>query len=387
MKDVTRYQKTKKSFYIVNLEELKHLHTYFTALLPLVNPYYAVKCNPNPNIIECLNSLNTNFDCASQSEIQSIMEITNDPSRIIYANPCKSAEDLQYAAKHNIQLLTFDCIEELNKIHDYHPHAHLIMRLAVDDSHSLMKFNSKFGATLDQITLLMMHAIQLGLHIVGFSFHVGSCCKDPTTYYRALQKCKEASLIAQQYGISISIIDIGGGFSMRPVSSILPASSHLTEGSTNLPSNGLIYNRFEEMADQINRGIEDFFSDMDVRFIAEPGRYFVESTHTLVVNVIGKKRGVNGFIYTINESVYQSFNNIIFDYYKPVFKLVDERDGARYETTIFGQTCDSLDKIADGIMLPELNIGDWLYVENMGAYTYAAASRFNGFSIPDIYYI
>jgi len=240
----------------------------------------------------------------------------------------------------------------------------------VDDTKSLIKFNTKFGATNSIIPALLQKSIDFKLNVVGFSFHVGSCCNDPTAYYKAIQQCKQATDIAQkQYNIPISIIDIGGGFSVR--------------------------NDFYGAAHQINRAIKDFFPNdtnntNNIKFIAEPGRYFVETSHTLVVNIIGKKRYNNDhIIYTINESVYQSFNNVIFDYFVPQFIPLNQDNSnnnpQQIKSTIFGQTCDSLDKIATDIMLPELNIGDWLYVENMGAYSYAAASHFNGFRVGKIY--
>lgn len=117
--DIIKKHNPKESFYIIDLEKIKNLYKNWISLLPLVKPYYAVKSNNNPILLKTLNDLGTNYDCASKSEIKTILEITNDPSRIIFANPCKLASHLEYAREHLVDLMTFDCQEELYKIKKY----------------------------------------------------------------------------------------------------------------------------------------------------------------------------------------------------------------------------------------------------------------------------
>jgi ornithine decarboxylase len=220
-----------------------------------VKPFYAIKCNPNPVILEALASFGINFDCASEQEIRTIIEITKDPSRIIFANPCKMSSQIRYARSNDVDTMTFDCEEELYKIKLYHPYAKLVLRLAVDDSKSVCKFNKKFGCKLDQVTELLTITKTLKLDVVGFSFHVGSGCTSSDNYYNAIGDCRKATDIAKSVGINISIIDIGGGF---------PGIDRKI--------------RFEDIAKRLNDGITDFFSpeveNGSVKFISEPGRYF-----------------------------------------------------------------------------------------------------------------
>lgn len=61
-------------------------------------------------------------------------------------------------------------------------------------------------------------------------------------------------------------------------------------------------------------------------------------------------------------------------------------DERMYPCSIWGPTCDGLDRIAEVCTLPDMQVGEWLLFENMGAYTVAASSTFNGFQKPDIYY-
>ena len=365
------------AFFIIDLGEITKAYNKWTTLLPNVKPHYAVKCNPNPVILEALATLGCNFDCASENEIKTIIEITADPSRIIFANPCKMSSQIRYARANDVDLMTFDCEEELYKIKLYHPYAKLILRLAVDDSKSLCKFNKKFGCRLEQVDELLRIAKTLKLDIVGFSFHVGSGCSSAENFYNAIRDCRSATEIAESIGIRINTIDIGGGF---------PGVDRAI--------------RFEDIAARVRDGAHDFFGDMpDVQFIAEPGRYFAQKSHILVLNVIGKKilyeptaealdpsvpldpsdPSGKRIIYYLNDGVYGSFNCIYFDHTVPTILPFNERDGGQFKSTIFGPTCDSIDLICENAMLPELAIGEWVYVEDFGAYTAASSSAFNGF--------
>jgi len=208
------------------------------------------------------------------------------------------------------------------------------------------------------------------MNFVGFSFHVGSGCSDPTSYYNAIKDCAICYKLSQDYGFNINIIDIGGGF------------------------HGIDKNiKFSDICDNINRAIADFFSyevkNNIIKFIAEPGRYFTEATHTLVLNVIAKKKEENVIKYYLSDGIYGSFNCINYDHQTPeLIPLISlNNDDIKYNTTFFGPTCDSLDCIYKDIQYQELNVGDWLYIINYGSYTIAPSSSFNGFSVSNKKYI
>jgi diaminopimelate decarboxylase len=369
--DFLEDNQSERAFYIINLGALFDSYTNWLRLLPNVHPYYAVKCNPNPVILDALASLGCNFDCASENEMKMVIEITKDPSRIIFANPCKMSSQIRYARANDVDLMTFDCEEELYKIKLYHPYAKLVLRLAVDDSKSRCKFNKKFGCKLSQVEELLNIVKTLKLDVIGFSFHVGSGCSSADTFYDAIYECRKACDIAERVGIGISVIDIGGGFP------------------------GVDKNiKFEDIAKRINDGITEFFSEKaGIQFIAEPGRYFAESSHTLVLNVIGKKNiideetGEKIIVYYLNDGIYGSFGCIYFDHNHPVVLPFNERNDKVHKSRLFGPTCDSIDLISNEIMLPELAVGEWVYVENFGAYTVASSSNFNGFKTNVFKYI
>lgn len=347
---------SEEAFYIVDIGKVIKQVQKWNELFPNITPYYAVKSNPNPFIIKVLSSLDVCFDCASKNEIASVINMIDDPKRIIFANPCKMSNQIKYARANDVNFMTFDSDYELFKIKLYHPYSDLLLRIKVDDSESLCKFGSKFGAEISDVKRLLDIAKTLSLNVVGISFHVGSGCKNVNQFDSAIMDARTCFDIAEQSGFKFKILDIGGGFED---------------------------DSFEECAQVINKALEKYKFD---QVVAEPGRFFVSSSHTLVVNVIGKKdttdenTGEKTFTYYLNDGMYGSFNCIHFDHAKPKICPFNERNEKLYKSKIFGPTCDSMDKIADEIMLPELTIGEWCYIENFGAYTCAAASSFNGFT-------
>jgi ornithine decarboxylase len=357
-------------FYIIDLNIIKKLYNNWIEKLPNIKPFFAIKCNPNEKIIKLLGDLGCNFDCASKSEIELILNIIKDPNRIIYANPCKSCSYIKYANDNNVKLFTFDCEEELYKIKENCQDAKVILRLEVDDTSSLCKFNYKFGCKLKNIHNIFKTINDLNINLVGFSFHVGSGCKDANSYYKALEKCRFAYDIAKnKYNITPYIIDIGGGF---------PGTNNENKIS------------FDDIVDKIKKGQNDFFGDINnIEYIAEPGRYFTEASHTLFVTVTSKKKENNHFKYYINDGIYGSFNCITNDHQNPIFipLIQNINNNKLYISTVFGPTCDSIDTIYKDILLPELNINDILYIENFGSYTISASAFFNGFKTTNFIYL
>jgi ornithine decarboxylase len=358
------------SFLIIDIGAIFRQYKLWKSLLPNVEIYYAVKCNPDIIMLTTLAYLGVNFDVASKTEIH-IVDSLGIPTKMIFANPVKEIDHIMYARSLNINLMTFDNEDELKKISVFHPKAELVLRLLVDDSKSKMPFGSKFGCPASNLDNLFVLAKQLKVNIVGVSFHVGSGCTDTIAYKDAIKYSRTVFDKATEYGYNFNILDIGGGF---------PGSN---ETSSEV--------KFEEIALEINNQLKESFTDIEgLRVLAEPGRFFATSCGTLVTNIIGKKLIMKDepvYHYYINSSLYGIFNNVLFDHAHPHFHLLSKYTKPKYKSTIFGQTCDSMDKICEAIDLPELACGDWLYVPNHGAYTVSAGSTFNGFSLAEIKYI
>lgn len=319
--------------------------------------------------------LGNGFDCASKSEIDLALQTGVDPSRIIYAQPCKTKSYLRYASEVGVKQMTFDNVDELYKIKATFPDAELYLRILTDDSTSLCRLSMKFGASMDVAPQLLSIAHELGLKVVGVSFHVGSGAEDPRAFLKAVQDARLVFDQATEIGHELHTLDVGGGFS----------------GDT-----------FEKFSGILSDALDTYFPP-HVRIIAEPGRYYVANAFTLAANVIARRDvpdpldpSRDAYMLYLNDGVYGNFSNIIFDHQHPIAKVLltaadDSQPGtpgtpnsATSDTnsySIWGPTCDGIDVITQRIDLPGLlNTGDWLYFEEMGAYTKCSATRFNGFS-------
>eukprot|EP01133_Synstelium_polycarpum_P014603 gene14603-17267_t len=364
------------AFFVADIGHLIKQFQKWKKHLPEVTPFYAVKCNPTTGILKVLDALGTSFDCASRTEIESILALGVEAHRIIYANPCKQISAIKFARAHNVKMMTFDNVSELEKIEKFFPEAELVMRIATDDSKSLMRFSTKFGVHIDDCFDLLEMAKEMNLKVVGVSFHVGSGCFDAVAYDNALTMVRQVFDMAKKLDMHLKLVDIGGGFT---------------------GSDDVMFGKFTEV---IRVKTAELF-DKDVRIIAEPGRYFAAASHILCVTVISKRilkqednrqhprrtsNNMRQYNYYLADGVYGSFNNIQFDHAKPQPLLLKPSHKQPTPCTLFGPTCDSIDVISRDIQVPELKIGDWLYFKDMGAYTLASASSFNGFCPPPVYY-
>ncbi|XP_038191332.1 antizyme inhibitor 2-like [Arvicola amphibius] len=359
-------------FMVADLDVLAARHQTFLQALPQVQPFYAAKCNSSPWVLSILAALGTGFSCASQGELEKVLGLGIDPSRIIFANPCKAISHIQYAARHGVQLLTFDSEEELAKVAQHHPGARLVLRIQTRNSQNTFPLNAKFGAQLEACAHLLQAARELGLAVVGATFHVGNDCQTPQSYRQAIADCHGVFEMGRTVGHSMSLLDLGGGF---PV----------TEGSEA---------NFEEMARVINAARAQYFPEgTGVQVIAEPGRFYAESVCTAAVNIIAKKAslepgGHRKMAYYLNEGCYGAFR--IF-HREPVPRIpivVKElpSEPRLFPCTLYGPTCDSFDKLPlEEFQLPELDVGDWLIFPDMGAYKTSMSSTFNGFPIITVY--
>lgn len=361
--------------YMYDLSRLKSLYSQWKVVFPNIHPYYAVKCNPNPEILKTLAKCGACFDCASPSEIKSVINLGIPASKILYANPCKRESDIQYMNDQHVMYTTFDSINELDKIAMVSPDTKCILRIYANDPTAQCILSNKFGAFAEEWEGLLMYAAKLGLDVVGVSFHIGSGASDPRIFYDALRQAREVVEMGKNMGYDIHIIDIGGGFSVKNITN---------------------------MASSIHKAIADFFPDAeDFDFIAEPGRYFAETIGTMYTKIMGVRERRGHRDYFITDSVYGSFNCIFYDHCQlipePIFlqggggvsKEHDIDETTTMPSTLFGPTCDGGDKIVDRVDLPRLQYGDWLRWRNMGAYTIAAACDFNGinFTNPTIIYL
>ena len=265
--------------------------------------------------------------------------------------------------------MTFDNSDELYKIKATFPEAELVLRILTDDSGALCRLSAKYGASLGITEQLLELAKELDLNVVGVSFHVGSGASDPASFTQAVRDARNVFDQATAVGFDPKLLDIGGGFGD---------------------------DTFEVFANSIRDALEEHFPSY-IRVIGEPGRYYVANAFTLATNVIARRdvpdpdTGNIAYMLYLNDGVYGNFSNIIFDHQHPVAQVLESADRAGRATkySLWGPTCDGIDLIDECCTLPALlDVGDWLFFENMGAYTKCSATRFNGYSNDhEVFYI
>jgi len=200
-------------FFLVDIASVVEKFEQWKRLLPRVEPHYAVKCNSDMTILATLAALGVKFDCASQGEIAAVLNFPQVSGKdIIYANPCKPQGHITFAKRNGVKQMTFDNLQELHKIRDVYPEAELYLRIGVDDSAALCQLSTKFGAKLSNCEKLLKAGNEMGLNIVGLSFHVGSGQQTVDAYVDALDRAKSVFDLAESLGLKLSVLDIGGGF-------------------------------------------------------------------------------------------------------------------------------------------------------------------------------
>jgi len=351
---------------------IRRNYANFRRHLPRVQAYYAVKANPAPEIVRTLYRAGASFDVASLPEFLLVhRNIEGQPARerqafiwdkIIYANPIKPKETLQALDQYK-PLIVYDNPDELRKIKRYAPHAGLVLRLRVPNTGSMVELSSKFGCDPGEAVDLIAEAFRIGLVVEGLSFHVGSQCANFDNFVQALNIAAAVRREALARGHEIKILDIGGGFPVAYDARVKPLGP---------------------LARKINAEIARLFP-MDVEILAEPGRYLVATAATAIARIIGKAFRDGKTCYYIDDSVYHTYSGIVFDHCQ--YRLKAFKTGETEMSTVFGQTCDGMDTIAQSEELPRLEIDDLIYSEDIGAYSNASATWFNGFAPAQVVHV
>jgi ornithine decarboxylase len=349
---------------IVDHKALRENYAQFRKHLPRVGVYYAVKANSAPEIVKTFHDAGAGFDVASMAEFMTVYDGVRDLpddqrqayiwDRIIYANPIKATDTLRELDPYK-PLVTYDNYEEVLKIARHAPHAGLVLRLTVPNTGSMVELSSKFGAAPNEAADLIAFARNNKLEVEGVSFHVGSQCTNVQNYVHALGMAASVFAEAKGRGIELKLLDIGGGF---------PAHYDDT-----VPA-------FSAVAKVITQELDRLFPP-SIEIVAEPGRFLVASAATAVVQIIGKTVRSGKLCYYVDDGVYHTFSGVIFDHCN--YPLKSFKNAPTQLCSVFGPTCDALDTISLVEQLPDMDLGDLVYAPNIGAYSAASSTSFNGF--------
>lgn len=323
--------------------------------------FYALKANPDPQIVRLIDSAGIGFEISAIGELDLLLELGIDARKIITSNPIKAPRFIEKLYQLGIRRFVFDSIAEAEKIVRWAPGSDVIVRLTVENLESSWPLTDKFGVEPEEAAKLLLQSKDLRLNPVGVTFHVGSQCEGTLSWDAALERAATVWHKAAEGGVDLKLLNIGGGF---------PAY-HGKDVPSIETIYGIVFKRITELFPP-NLVLE-----------AEPGRSLVADAGVLVGSVQGKaERDGDNWLY-LDIGV---FNGLMEAVGKIPYKFSpltnNENDYVKW--TVAGPSCDSFDVIATDILLPDLAIGDKLLITPGGAYTTAYASSFNGVQMPSV---
>ncbi|XP_021139042.2 antizyme inhibitor 2 isoform X2 [Columba livia] len=391
-----------QAFFVADLGDIVKKHLRFLKALPRVRPYFPVKCNGSEGVIRLLAELGAGFACTNKAEISRVQNIGVPADKIFYSSPCKQVAHIKYAASRGVRLMAFDNEVELSKVARSHPHARMLLGITADSSPSAHP-SMMFGTTLESCRHLLEAAKEQAVEVVGVSFHLGNGGLEPQAFAQSLAAAQLAFEMGTELGYQMHLLDIGGGF----------------------PGTEDTRARFEEVAAGINAALDLYFPDgCGVEIVARPGRYYVTSAFTFAASVTamaevpvdqpgpgsvwdggtgsclslpepspcspaeedsGSKKNL---VYHLSDGIYGAFSRLLFDSPCPRPQLHKRPAPGHpwHSSSLRGPPGHAEDGIAEGLELPELQVGDWLIFEDMGAYSITTSSPLGERPQPQITY-
>jgi ornithine decarboxylase len=370
--EVRKFSEDKETpFLVINLNHIEEKYDELKNNISYAKIYYAVKANPNNEIIRILADRGANFDVATIFEMNQLFELGISGDRMSYGNTIKKEKDVAYAYEKGIRMFATDSESDLNKIARQAPGSKVYFRILCDGSGADWPLSRKFGAHPDVIFNLALKAKKMGLDPYGLSFHVGSQQRDIGQWDNAIAQCKYMFDSLSEAGIDLRMINMGGGF----------PSDYMQ------PSNGI-----EVYAKEVTRFLEEDFGNNFPEIIVEPGRSIAGGSGVIITEavLISQKSITNhyswlyldigkfgGLIETLDEAIkYPIFTEA------SVKEDFEDDENNMKEYIIAGPTCDSMDILYEQNKYQldkNLKEGDRVYILTTGAYTTSySAVCFNG---------
>ena len=324
--------------------------------LPNVTLHFALKPLPHPTVVKTLLEEGASFDLATSGEVDLVKQQGVPADRTIHTHPIKRDRDIRDALAYGCNVFVVDNLNELEKFKAYNHKVELLVRLSFRNSDVFADLSKKFGCTPEQAINIIETAKEWNIRIKGLSFHVGSQTMNPQKYVDAIRTCKQVMDQVVARGLpALSTLDIGGGFPVSYSEKVMP---------------------IDEFCVAINEALNELPETVQV--IAEPGRFIVAESVTSVASVMGQAERDGQMWYYLDDGIYGSFSGLMFD--DAQYPLVTlKHEGEHLPSVLSGPTCDSIDVIAENVMLPKLENGDLIIGRMMGAYTSATATDFNFF--------
>jgi ornithine decarboxylase len=332
------------------------------AALPGVAIHYAVKANPERRLLARLHAAGCRFEVASWAEVRAVLRAGADPATVLFTNPVKAAGDIARARRAGVWQFAADSCGELRKIAENAPGAAVLFRFDTG-AVGTVGDQGKFGAPAAQVPSLARLAASLGLNPYGLAFHVGSQMMDPAAWDSPIRQCAQIMTALADDGITLAMLDLGGGFPVRYDIDPPPLA---------------------EYAAAISRAAACL--PYPVQLACEPGRAIAAPAGTMVASVIGVARRYGTVRVSLDTGAFHGLIEALESGRELRFPV--SIPGAGHRTlvpcTLTGPSCDSQDTILDGVWLPAPDAGDRVLIGNAGAYTtcYSGRSAFNGYPAP-----
>ncbi|MEY3464537.1 MAG: type III PLP-dependent enzyme [Steroidobacteraceae bacterium] len=341
---------------IIDCERIRHQYRQLRRALPNVDLHYALKPLPHPAVVSTILEEDGYLDLATTGEVELVARMGVDGARCIHTHPIKRDIDIRSAVRRGVRVFVADNPDELRKFVPYVDQVEVLLRVSYRSPGAVSDLSRKFGCDPEQLLSLARRAKDLGIVVRGLSFHVGSQAPDPGKHVEAIESCRVllAAVAREKLG-PCDTLDIGGGF---PI-----------DYSQRAPQIGYFCKPIRAALARLPKRI---------RVIAEPGRYIAGPSAIGVASVMGRARREGRWWYYLDDGLYGSFSGQLFDHAHYPLESFRER-GKREPSVLAGPTCDSIDVIAENLMLPQLDSGDLIIGRAMGAYTWASASEFNFF--------
>ncbi|MDO6581481.1 type III PLP-dependent enzyme [Photobacterium sp. 2_MG-2023] len=341
---------------LLDCDVIRQQYRALNNALPNVTLHFALKPLPHPAVVRTLLEERASFDLATSGEVDLVAQEGVPAERTIHTHPIKRDADIRDALAYGCTVFVVDNLNELAKFKPYHNDVELLVRLSFRNAEAFADLSKKFGCSPEQALTIIETAQAWNIRIKGLSFHVGSQTLHPQKYVDAIRTCKQVMEQVVERGLpALSTLDIGGGFPVSYSQQVMP---------------------IDQFCVPINEALNELPETVQV--LAEPGRFIVAQSVTSVASVMGQAERDGQMWYYLDDGIYGSFSGLMFD--DAQYPLVTlKQDGEYAPSVLAGPTCDSIDVIAENIMLPKLDNGDVIIGRMMGAYTSATATDFNFF--------
>ncbi len=329
--------------------------------LPGVRLHYAMKSNAFVGLLETIYGCDGYFDVATTAEIRALEQIGVSASRMIHTHPIKTDMEIEKAVQSGVTTFVIDNVDEVWKLIPYRHTIRVMLRLSFIAPDAPVDLSKKFGTMPSRALSILDVANDSGVKVDGLSFHVGSQAASANTHADALETClKLAKQISATNLTKITRIDIGGGFPAR----------YLNEAVD-------LY--------EFCRPIRKILSNVpdQIEIYAEPGRTISAPSMALVCKVVGRAKRQDGWWFYLDDGIYGAQSGRLFDGMQ--YRMTLYTSAEEFSPAVFaGPTCDSIDELGRYPEIPILNMNDIVVLHEMGAYTLASATQFNGIAPPKV---